>query len=63
MQIDEAMAMEEVKGLSDNAQRYLQRLWRNQLQVFLLAVETGSSASMMRETVFDMKNMLTKLGL
>ena len=63
MQIDESKAMEEVRGLSENTRRYLQILWRNQLQAFLSAIELNAGKNTIRDEVWHMSNSLRRLGL
>ncbi|MBI5560185.1 MAG: hypothetical protein HY883_02810 [Deltaproteobacteria bacterium] len=62
-EIDEAKAIEEIKTLSENVRRYLQILWRNQLQSFLAAVEAHHPAPVIMDEVWKMKDDLRRLGL
>jgi hypothetical protein len=61
--IDETKAIEEVKDLSENARRYLQVLWRNQLQAFLGLVEMKEQAGVIMDEVWKIKDDLRRLGL
>lgn len=61
--IDETKAVEEIKDLSDNARRYLQVLWRNQLQAFLGLVEMKEHVKVIMDEVWNMKDDLRRLGL
>lgn len=57
---DEAVA--EIRGLSENARRYLQHKLRNGLQSIVSSIETGSTESA-ADCVFSISDELKKMGL
>lgn len=59
---DEAKAIAEIRGLSNDARYHLQHVWRNSLQVMAAGAETGRT-DMVAEEVVKVTNELRRLGL